>query len=252
MKKFLLAIAAVLSFTATTEAADLAVKPMYTKAVMSPVSAYNWSGFYVGAHIGGGWSDKDWCRNGVGNNGCALPIPGQNFASVDPSGWLGGIQGGYNWQFNRFVVGIEGDLSIAGLKGSALLRTTRFAHTDIDWMGTLAARVGYAFDRTLVYGKVGVGFVGEDHWIVNTVGVVGTTTSSTRAGWLVGLGVEHALYNNWSVKLEYNYMDFGSKTLAIANTNGGGATPLVTIDQNVHVVKLGVNYHFNSPIIAKY
>src|SRR5262249_5718384 len=106
MKKILASLiaAGALSFAAPAFAADMPMKA----APMAPVVVpFSWTGFYVGGHIGGGWYDQTWCRVGGGVDGCAVRVPGANYADFDPSGFLGGGQIGFNMQSGMFVFGIE-------------------------------------------------------------------------------------------------------------------------------------------------
>lgn len=248
MKKLLASLVAVgaLALAAPVHAADMPMKaPMAAPVMAVP---FSWSGFYLGAHVGGGWADESWCRDGSGVDGCAVRVPGANYANVDPSGFLGGLQAGFNWQTGQFVFGVEGQISGADINGSDNFRTfnsTYVAHTDINAIATLAARFGIAFDRTLLYAKGGGAWTDEDHWIVNTT--AGTTfgkTNVNRTGWVAGAGVEQALGDAWSAKLEYNYMDLGSGDVTIAGAGGQGATSVVTIDRTIQTVTFGINYRF--------
>jgi len=133
------------------------------------------------------------------------------------------------------------------------------AHTEVNWVATLAGRIGYAVDRVLIYAKAGVAFADQDYsWIV-TKGSKDLATakfSDTRTGWMVGGGAEWALWHNWSAKLEYNYMDFGTETInAAASVCLSGACSKkdvrVDIDEHMHVVKLGINYRFGMPGFVK-
>ena len=117
----------------------------------------------------------------------------------------------------------------------------------MNWVSTLTGRAGLAFDRWLVYGKGGVAWAHEKY-DTNFYTFPGTASlSETRIGWTVGAGVEYAFAPNWSTKLEYNYMDFGTRNVSFA--------PFRTteIDQQIHAVKLGINYKFGGgPIMARY
>jgi outer membrane immunogenic protein len=241
MKRFLLGTAAAVFLAAPAIAADMPVK---APAVVAVVDVHNWTGFYVGAHIGYGWSDKTWCDFDAG--GCDRRVPGNDFANVDPSGLLGGAQAGFNWQAGQFVFGVEGQISLADINGSTVIFPNEVAHTKINTVATLAGRFGAAFNRTLLYVKGGAAWVNEDHWQV-VGGVADPKVSTTRTGWMAGAGIEQAFSSNWSAKLEYNYMDFGRYGLAIDNP-----TDRTIIDQQVHVVKLGINYRFGGPVIARY
>jgi len=257
MRKLLLAAACAVALCNSAVAADRPVP--YKAAPMAPAPVFSWTGFYFGAHIGYGWSDTTWCREGL-VNGCADRDPGENFARVDPKGILGGVQAGYNVQAGQFVYGIEGDFSGAGLKGDAVFRnfnTVTTAHTDKDWLADIAGRLGIAFDRGLLYAKGGVAWVGDEHFITSAFGPF-SKTHATPTGWLIGAGYEYAFANGWSWKIEYNFLDFGKHDYTIAGAGAAGGSSTVTIDQNIHVVKIGLNYRFGgdpwgkAPVTARY
>lgn len=230
MRRFTLALAAAtlaLGVSAVS-AADLGQRPVY-KAQPAPVmAAYNWSGFYVGGHLGYAWSSEDARSTLTGITGV-----------TDPDGFLGGAQIGFNWQTGAFVFGIEADWSWTNADGSTTIPAAITA--EHNWYGTATARVGYAVDNWLWYVKGGAAWLDADY----TIG--GLTFGDTRTGWTVGTGLEWALGPNWSAKLEYNYMDFGKDTI--------GTVLPVEIDTQVHVVKAGVNYRFDwgkAPVVARY
>jgi len=259
---------------------------MPVKALPPVAPGVNWTGFYVGGHIGYGWGNKDF----------SLPdIAGQKFGDCSGShqecfdfsklgspalshklsGLLGGAQAGFNLQSGAFVYGVEGQLSWTNMKEDSLSKLGEFrfvncwydvtkeidlkAHTDVNWVATLAGRIGYAVDRVLIYAKGGVAFADQDYsWIVTKGGKDLATAkfSDTRTGWMVGGGAEWALWHNWSAKLEYNYMDFGTETINVATSvclNGQCSKKdvRVDIDEHMHVVKLGINYRFGMPGFVK-
>jgi outer membrane immunogenic protein len=205
-------------------AADLKA-PVYKAPPAGVIpAAYDWTGFYVGGHVGYGWGQKNW-RDTFGLD-----------ASSTPNGFLGGGQVGYNYQIGQYVLGVEADGSWSGIKGG----TTALGSTidnNVDWTSTVTGRAGLAFDRWLVYGKGGVAFAG-DRYSTNRYTPGTTEVTDTRIGWTAGAGVEYAFAPAWSAKLEYNYMDFGTKAVSFAP---GTSTD---IDQQVHAVKFGINYKF--------
>ncbi len=231
MRRFILAFAAAtvaLGVTAAS-AADLGQRPVY-KAQPAPVmAAYNWSGFYVGGHIGYAFGRED-LRD---------VITGVTSAS-DPEGFLGGAQIGFNWQTGAFVFGIEGDWSWTNADGSAAIPGA-IVNVEHNWYGTATARVGYAVDNWLWYVKGGAAWMDADY------SIGGVSSGDTRTGWTVGTGLEWALGPNWSAKLEYNYLDFGNERIA---------APIgVDADTQAHLVKLGLNYRFDwgkGPVTARY
>lgn len=253
MKKILLAsfaLAACAIGALPAAAADISTQPVYRAPTITP-SYYNWSGFYVGGHLGGAWADKDWTQT----------FPGTfsgNAASFSADGFIGGGQIGYNWQSGSWVFGIETDATWTGQSGSGVQSRTPSwtSTTDINWFGTVTGRVGYAWDRVLVYGKAGLAYADEDH-SQTFGGVLVSSSNASHWGWTAGLGLEYAMTDNWSAKVEYNYIDFGTRNVGFANlapAPGVRGIDGFDIDQTMHVVKFGVNYRFNwgSPVVTRY
>jgi outer membrane immunogenic protein len=225
----------------SASAADLAVKAPVMKAPPVVVAAYNWTGFYIGAHVGGAWGNKDWVALDVGPLG-----------SHDVDGFLGGGQVGFNWQApgSNWVLGAEADFSWADLDGSFV--DTIFDGnnaTKVKWLGTVTGRLGYAWDRALLYVKGGGAWVRDEFTISDNTGFF-AQTSNTKWGWTVGVGLEYGFTPNWSAKIEYNYLDFGNERLAFFPNFGGPFDR--DVDQQIHVVKGGINYRFGGPVIARY
>jgi outer membrane immunogenic protein len=223
----LLAAAGLVLGAQSASAADLG-RPVYKAPAPAVVAAYNWSGFYLGGHLGGAWSQEDLSALGL-------------VGTTDPDGFIGGVQAGYNWQADRWVFGIEGDWSWSGADGSTAVGLIT---SDQNWYATLTGRLGYAWDNWLWYVKGGAAWVDAEYGF----GGFGTV-SDTRVGWTLGTGVEWALAPQWSAKLEYNYLDFGKDTYTL------GGTPF-DVDTQVHLVKAGINYRFGgygkAPVVANY
>ena len=244
-----LAVAALALGVPPASAADVDTRPVYKAPPITP-SYYNWSGFYVGGHVGGAWADKNWTQT----------FPGAftgNTSSFSADGFIGGGQIGYNWQTGALVFGVEADASKSGQSGSGAQTVPGWTSaTDINWIGTVTGRVGYAWDRMMLYGKGGFAWADEDH-SQSLGGVLVSTTNASHTGWTLGLGLEYAITNNWSAKIEYNYIDLGARNVGFANavppTPGARAVDGFDIDQTMHVVKFGVNYRFDwgSPIIPR-
>ena len=225
-------------------AAAVPVKGGYVE----PPQAFSWSGFYMGVHGGYGWGSSDWTLNGGFITGTANPRS---------RGFLGGIQGGADHQFGNWVAGIEADLSLIDADATSTDALGGFpginatAHSQIDWLATFTGRFGYAFDRSLLYVKGGVaGAEFKDHYSYFQSGLGGGlfdlgTQSNTRIGWTAGAGFEYAILNNWTAKIEYNYLDFGSKDETFVVS---GAAPTAgfnqSIERKLQLVKLGINYKF--------
>jgi len=205
-----------------------------------PPPLFTWTGIYVGGEVGYAWgTDKAAATNAVGTE----------FPNSTPQGFTGGLHVGYNYQISQFVVGIEGSVDGQDFRNTALgpfSGTTYDTHIPI--MGSARARVGYAWDRVLIFATGGAAFANLEHAYYNPAGSASTSTSKT--GWTVGGGVEYALSNNWSVRGEYRYSDFGRTTDFFA----AGTAVHHTVENQV---LLGVSYKFDmwappAPVVAKY
>jgi outer membrane immunogenic protein len=231
---------------ASAFAADLPAKaPIYKAPPM--VAAYNWNGFYVGGNVGWGWAD---------HNSDSFTDAGDFVASTSStrSGVLGGGQIGYNWMATEnILLGIEGDLSGADIKGTTTTTTATGTATSSgkdDWFGTVRGRVGYAFNNWLVYGTGGAAWMHDQ----DTRTVIASlrdpllngqasSVSSILTGWTAGGGVEVGITPNWTVKAEYLHMDFGSYTYHYTYSIPAGnrvSNQSLTAD----IVRFGFNYKF--------
>jgi outer membrane immunogenic protein len=185
---------------------------------------YNWTGFYLGANVGYGWSDG----SGTLTAGAVtIPINGSG------DGVLGGVQAGYNWQMNQFVFGIETDFQLSDGKGNVTSGGVVVGNASNDWFGTIRGRVGYAFDRWLLYVTGGGAY---SHNKLTSV-PAGLSAEATGWSWTVGGGVEMALWDRWSAKLEYLFIDTPDSTPVIAGTATTGS-----VDTNI--IRVGLNYRF--------
>ena len=246
MRSFILAIGLLSGLsTISAMAADMPVKA----PVRTPVEvAYNWTGFYIGAHVGGVWGNKDLNRVSL----AGIPNAPEPFGSHDVSGVIGGGQIGFNWVAGRLVLGIEAQVSWTNADGEHIIQPAQdtLARTELNLLYR-AVRVGYTWDRALIYLKGGAAWIDEDYFLSQAqTGELLATASETRWGWMVGAGVELALLGNWSAKLEYNYMDFGTELRDFTFTPAIGGTFCcgVNIEQHLHVVKFGINYRFAAGI----
>jgi outer membrane immunogenic protein len=273
--KSLIAVLVALFGVTSAQAADLAPRT-YTKAPVFVDPGFNWTGFYLGGNIGYSWgrsSDTSNLSNGTG----AVLFSSAGSSNLD--GVVGGGQIGYNWQTQNWVWGLEADIQGTDEKGSrgftcgvsvctppvggflALVipgpAVPVTLNQKIDWFGTVRGRVGIlATPKVLFYATGGLAY-GE----VATSGAIGAalspfSVSDTRAGYTVGAGIEGAIGGNWTAKLEYLYVDLGrvSGTFATTIPALGGGTLSSSYSSRVtdNVLRVGVNYKFAGPVVAKY
>ncbi len=221
----------------SASAADLPVAPRpapVAPVAYAPAAIYNWTGLYIGGHLGGGFGNSSWSD----------PVTGANNTFNTGAGFLGGAQVGGNLQLNMLVLGVEGDFSYARLKGSGTDSIGNTLNTNTNWTSTVTGRVGAAFDRLLVYGKGGVAFAQDQSGFSDLAGN-SASTSFMRTGWTAGAGLEYGITKNWSAKVEYDYLSFGAQTLNFTTPT----TPLYTSNTglNVQEVKAGISFRFGGP-----
>lgn len=266
MKRIAIAAAAVsLLFTGAASAADLAARP-YTKApVVAPV--FSWTGFYVGGFVGGAFADgqsviSDPCGpagvvcGATGSYNGVAPVPFDLSSSA-----IGGATAGYNWQANSFVVGVEAEGGYMRLRGSRIMNPAGFADTLAsttigDWYAVFAGRLGVTVDRALFYVKGGAAWTHNTNGVVdaNPAGAtINTTASHDVWGWAAGAGIEYAFTPNWSLKGEYLYLGV-AKTFRDTGVvlPGGAVDYVISSNPNIHTAKIGVNYRFGGPVVARY
>ena len=243
----LLVAASATGLTQMASATDLPTKAPIFKAPVV-VLPYNWTGFYIGLNLGGSWGRQE---NSLVTTAGTTAVSNNDHVN----GAIGGGQIGYNWQVDRWVLGIEADFQGSGQKGDdnffltarnpnlLVIPSTAVAFTDeLDWFGTVRGRVGYAFDRWLPYFTGGWAF---GHGEISGTTTIGATTTSFSAsqdysGWTIGGGVEWAYANHWSAKLEYLYIDFGDgPTVPVSTTLN-----MVSGKLTDNIVRAGVNYKF--------
>jgi outer membrane immunogenic protein len=263
MKKLLLASAALL-IAAPALAADLPPRPAPVpyKAPPPVVVGYSWTGCFIGGNGGGIWVNKDW-KVGAGDPsiGVAGIAQGSAFGSHTATGGLGGVQVGCDYQFaGGFVIGIQGDYDWASAKGNsadavnnAFFGATGYRdYSAVQNLGSVTGRLGYAFDRFLVYVRGGYAWERDNYLIVGPDGFGRAVASETRGGWTVGVGGEYAFTNWLSAFAEYNYYDFGTKSNRLV-TGTGILFDVADIKETKSVVRAGLNFRFGpSPVVARY
>ena len=222
----LVALAAAVLGTNSVLAADLS-QP-YTKApptAYSPAEPiYRWTGFYVGGHLGGAFGS----RSIFGND----------------TRFAGGLQVGGDYQFApNWVVGIEGQYSwLGGNSHTAHFSTFNLAR-DRKALGSITGRLGYAFGPTLLYVKGGYAYQDTTYGVASLSEPVGVSfNGNKKSGYTVGAGLEYLFAPNWSTKLEYQYYNFGRAHFIAADPVG--IVTARSFDNNVHSIKVGLNYRF--------
>ena len=217
--------------------------------VYAPVMAANWTGFYLGGNVGSGTA-RD--RSSV----TALGVT--EIFNLAPDGYTGGVQAGYNWQASNFVFGLEADIQASAQRDNktCVFSCTAIAGAAFDaklpYFGTARGRIGYSVGSTLFYATGGYAYGQVKTSAVSTA--TADSVTSTRSGYAVGGGIETpftflGLFGpNWTTKAEYLYVDLGSATTNLNAPVAASFTTRVT----EHVFRTGINYHFNSPVVAKY
>jgi outer membrane immunogenic protein len=223
----------------------------------------NWAGFYLGGNIGSGYA-RD--RSSLSVNAGAIATERFN---LSPDGIVGGVQAGYNWQASNWVFGVEADIQASSQRDNKACVAfcnppVSFAAYDakLPWFGTARGRLGYSVGSTLFYATGGFAYGNIKTRVNSTLfGVANNVEfSDTKGGWTVGGGIETPftllglLGPNWTSKSEYLYVDLGSSSSSFTIPVVGAATLTATTTTRVqeHIFRTGVNYHFNSPVTAKY
>lgn len=279
MKKLVAALFTVAISAATASAADMAPRT-YTKAPAVVAPVYNWTGFYVGLNAGGAWSDSNPTTTTVFSpvgyfattSPPAIGIAGNQ--NINRTSFTGGVTAGYNWQVNSVVLGIETDFNYFGFKGStsgtgiypccAPTGFTVNTSESADWLWTLRGRLGFLVTPALLlYGTGGlaVANVKANYLFTDTFATANESASisTTRYGWTAGAGGEYALMNGWSIKAEYLYVDLGRASTTSTNLTAfvpafAFPTNVFTHTVNLHsnIGRVGINYKFGGPVVAKY
>jgi outer membrane immunogenic protein len=226
------AIAAIVGFLGFTEiafGADLPAPPV--PAAVPFVAPYSWTGLYIGLNAGyGGAKVTETLAGAVsGSTGAMLP------------GALGGAQLGYNYQFGSVVMGFEADFDGSMATRSLTVPGIMSATAQIPWIGTLRGRLGYAFDRYFLYATAG----GAANQLISTVNVAGIGSSSTtftHGAWTAGGGLEAAISRDFSVRVEYLYVDTGN--VNVAQIGVAPPPPFVNVTGRIeeNIVRAGLNY----------
>jgi outer membrane immunogenic protein len=223
----------------------------YTSRASDLQGAIDWSGLYLGGQLGGGWSNVDWTQLNANYFDTLGPtVVGTNSDTKD-SGILGGVFGGYNHQVGDWVFGLElaataTGADVQGAQASPFFPAIDTFRTQIDWLGTLAGRVGYAWDRWLVYGRGG--WAGGDVTLtLNDQGALVRASKDTWVnGWTLGAGVEYRLWRCVALGLAYDYVELNldgeTVTCPRCGTGAGFGTPIIDSDIRLQSVMARVSF----------
>jgi outer membrane immunogenic protein len=230
-------------------AADMRPAPPPPPAPVYVPPPFTWTGFYIGGNLGGAWA----------NTKITDSLFGLSFSNGNNGVFVGGGQVGFNYQFGSAVFGVEGDFDwgannnnsvtgVVGPLGPPTLGHTFTASANDRWMATVAGRLGYAFDRWLIYVKGGGGWVGANSFTVadvTTGASVSAGSSNTISGWLAGGGFEWAFSNNWTMRAEYDYFGLSGRSLTVPASfpNLAGDT-FTTGNNSIQMATVGINYKF--------
>lgn len=266
------AIASVVSILAIdgAAAADMALKA----APVAPVALYNWTGWYVGVNGGYAWDNASGSLNSFSTAPAASDFRPAIAAGGTPTflgakheGGFGGAQIGYNWQMANWLLGVETDIQGADIGqtstivfpgGGGTNPSVSTGRDHLDWFGTLRGRAGFAVNNVLFYGTGGLAYGGVSTSVSNVftpafTGNFHGSSSDTRVGWVAGAGIEWGFAPNWSLKGEYLHIDLGSSnTTMLDPVNFPTAFATYRFHHELDTVRVGINYRFGGPIVARY
>ena len=246
LRKVLLATASSVALMAV--AANAADMGYPVKAPPQSVVAERWSGPYIGVNAGAAWNRARFFDQGLdGFVGVPFAFPAGEFWSPNEAGFTGGGQIGYNWQAGSFVYGLEADLNWANSKTSALFLATPnagdvTASTKLDWFSTVRGRLGVTFSPVLLYvtGGLAIGHF-SDSWGQTAAPTI-FASDTVRLGWTVGAGLEYMFAQNWTVKVEGLYADFGATDIVGFPPGTPGFGYRSRFEHTTTVVRAGLNW----------
>ncbi|WP_026606932.1 outer membrane protein [Methylocapsa acidiphila] len=270
LRQFLMATVGAVALAGSAVAADLPSR-VPAPAPVFVAAPYSWSGLYIGGQIGYAWGDLNSSTIGyaaptITSGAFFLDAP----SNSNPQGVIGGVHLGYNLQIGQWLLGLEGDVD-----GTSVSKTVNAAtfftppidaafvtpgfgatvHTTSPIQGSIRLRAGFAWDRALLYATGGAAFASVKTTYSDYYGF--DSISRTRAGWTVGGGIDYAVTDNWSVRAEYRYADFGHFDNYLINSayNPSGSWEGVHTHFTENRVQVGFSYKFGStpaPVVAKY
>lgn len=219
--------------------------------------AYDWTGPYVGLQAGYGWGDNDVSvdrtvvREAIDALRTDDAVVNGRDGSINLDGFIGGLHAGYNWQSDALVLGLEGDIEYADLNGDTDFfvgdEPVGKVKEDVDWLGSLRLRAGFAADRALFYATGGLAVGGAKLALYDTEDGSSdklSDNSDTKWGWTVGGGVEYAFTDELSARVEYRYTDLGHIDTEFDDPKGDISAKA---DVAFHAVRAGLTWHFRGP-----
>jgi outer membrane immunogenic protein len=237
-------------------AADLPARTYAKAPVAVAAPVYSWTGCYIGVEGGGVWGrSQHYAADPVDITNGVFGFP--QTGGINPTGGVAGGTLGCNYQVGNFVVGIEGDGSWTNNSGSANLifpfRATDVATTNQGWIATYRGRIGYAWDRVLLYATGGGASTNIGVNLCDpTFGCIGG--SQTVSGWAAGAGIEYAFWQSLSVKVEYLHLGFGQTYFGPLVPSAGFIFRARNVSLADDIVRVGLNYKFGwgGPVVARY
>ena len=246
MKRILLATVSIVSLAGPASAADY----IPFSPIVAPAPMFSWTGCYIGGFIGGAWHPQSVRVSDLQGYNDLFETWSYD---MDPSYIAGGTLGcDLHLVGSPFVLGLEGEIGYLSLSGTAYdpFLNTLYSATKIgDWYSTVTGRLGYAWDRTMVYVKVGAAFLDTDYTVYNAVldPRFAATRGESVATWTVGSGIEWAFAWNWSLKAEYTFIALEWSRSACGFSPALAGSFCWDHDLNgLHTAKIGVNYRFGS------
>lgn len=202
-----------------------------------PPSAYDWSGPYIGLQAGYAWGDLDVTTFADAGGG---PVAGAG-GSTDIKGFIGGAHAGWNFQIESIVLGLEADINGSTVDGTFTFANGDDFTADIDVAGSFRGRLGFAFDRALIYGTGGLAIASVELGTLNFGAGIREKDTQTYVGYTVGGGIEYAFSDSLSGRIEYRYTDLGTE-----NFDWEAAFPVANGDYDLdyHMVQGGLSWHF--------
>jgi outer membrane immunogenic protein len=249
MKKFLLSTVGLVALgmaSAPASAADLAARPVYTKAPVMVSPAYDWSGFYIGANGGWGQTHDD---RGNATTGVAL-------GSHDADGGTIGGQIGYRWQTAGWVFGLEAQGNWADFSGSGVSSASAALNNSskMDAFGLFTGQIGYAWNNVLLYAKGGAAVTDTNYSVFSNTTATTLSSSGYDTNWgaVVGAGLEVGFAPNWSVGVEYDHIFMDQQNRTFVTPAGTPLADTFRTGGDTDMVTARLNYRFGSPGLMKY